>query len=499
MFSLPTLRTYFLYFTLFISGAVILVIEIAGARVLAPFYGSTIFVWSSLISVTLGFLALGYFIGGFIADKYPKGQLLYSILFLGGATGLLLIKSSVPLLSFSEQFGFRAGSLAATFLLFALPLFLLSMASPFAIRLLSRELEHTGHVSGSVFALSTVGSLGGALLVGFYLVPNFFISNIFTIAAAVMMGTTLVGLFLEKSPWRLILAAIVLFAAALLLPFSTGKDNDKVSVIHREPSFYGEIQVVEAHGLLCLVVESTTQTCIAEDGTQSLSYGNLITATFGEDFHADSALLIGLGGGVLARDLKERFDTIDVVEIDPKMVRIAKEFFNYDDSDPGLNTFVADGRKFIRASGKKYDIIIVDAFVGANPVPHLYTKKALEEIKDILSPMGMMIANTLGRPKGEGEMLPRSLAKTVGSVFPYLEVISTENVEEDPDAFGNILFLASNVPKTFPIRDEFIVRYNEEDLEGAILLTDARNPIELLGAAFAEETHKRYKRFLSSL
>jgi len=130
------MKTYFLYSILFLSGAVILVIEIAGARVLAPFYGSTIFVWSSLISVTLGFLALGYFVGGFIADKYPKGHVLYSILFLGGATGLLLIKASVPLLFLSEQFGFRAGSVAAALFLFALPLFLLSMAGPFAIRLL---------------------------------------------------------------------------------------------------------------------------------------------------------------------------------------------------------------------------------------------------------------------------------------------------------------------------------------------------------------------------
>ena len=118
MFFLNKLRTYFLYLTLLVSGGVILVIEIAGARVLAPFYGSTIFVWSSLIAVTLGFLALGYFIGGFFADKYPKGQCFYFIIFLGGAIALLLIKLNQPLLVFSDRFGFKFGPLVATLMLF---------------------------------------------------------------------------------------------------------------------------------------------------------------------------------------------------------------------------------------------------------------------------------------------------------------------------------------------------------------------------------------------
>jgi len=142
------LRNIWLHLTLFITGAGVLVIEIVGTRVLSPFYGSTIFVWSSLIAVTLGFLALGYFASGFIADKFPKGSLLYFLIFLGGALALLLMKLNQPLLVFSDSFGFRMGPLVASLVLFALPLMFLGMAGPFVIRLMAVTLEQTGHVSG---------------------------------------------------------------------------------------------------------------------------------------------------------------------------------------------------------------------------------------------------------------------------------------------------------------------------------------------------------------
>src|SRR4030042_308912 len=149
-----SIKNYFLYFTLFVSGGVILIIEIAGTRILAPFFGSTIFVWSSLITTTLGFLALGYFLGGVLADKYPKAYCFYFAIFLGGGAALVLIKLNQHLLVFSDKFGFKFGPLVSSALLFALPLLLLSMAGPFAIRLLSREREHSGHVSGMVFGIS---------------------------------------------------------------------------------------------------------------------------------------------------------------------------------------------------------------------------------------------------------------------------------------------------------------------------------------------------------
>src|SRR3989344_1899788 len=127
----------FIYITVFLTGAAILIIEILGTRVLAPFYGSTIFVWSSLITVTLGALALGYFAGGWLADAYPSRRRLYGVIFTSGFLVVLMVKVSVPILSFSNSFGFRWGPFVATFIIFSLPLFFFGMVTPFVIRLLT--------------------------------------------------------------------------------------------------------------------------------------------------------------------------------------------------------------------------------------------------------------------------------------------------------------------------------------------------------------------------
>ncbi len=497
--SLNRIRNYYIFFTLFLSGAVILIIEIAGSRILAPFYGSTVFVWSSLITVTLGFLALGYFIGGFFADKYPRPQCFYFVIFLGAASALFLIKFNQYLLVFSDKFSFKFGPLVAGLALFAIPVFLLSMAGPYAIRLCSRIPEYAGHVSGIIFGVSTLGSLFGALLAGFYLLPNFFLRTIFSVFLAVLMVAAIIGLILEKSSRRMIAVSIFLLILLLLLPFfNTLKTDFSAAVIYHEPSFYGEIRVVEHLGQRCLEVNSSSQTCVSQkNGVQILSYGRLIASLLVAGGRNGDLLIVGLGGGILARDLKEKFKTVDSVEIDPKMVFTAKEFFGYNDSGSNTNTYIDDARNFIRKSVKKYDVIIVDAFSGANPVPHLYTRESFEEMKNILAPDGMLLVNSLGRPHGEGEILPQSVYKTLSSIFPYCKALSTENIKKDPEALGNIIFAASFKPEDFVIRDEFMVDYGKLTDEAEIL-TDGKNPIEIFSAASAGEVQKKYQQFLSS-
>ncbi|MDP2735174.1 MAG: fused MFS/spermidine synthase, partial [bacterium] len=205
-----SLQDYFLYVTVFITGAVVLIIEILGTRVLAPFYGTTIFVWSSLISVTLGALALGYFFGGYLADKRPQKKLLYGIIFLAGLLTSLLVKVSEPVLLFSDAFGFQWGPLVATSVLFTLPLCLFGMVTPFAVRLRVLSLEHTGHVAGTIFAVATVGSVLGAILAGFYFMPNFFFPTVFLVVGATSMAVGVLGLLLERVHGKMILGSLLL-------------------------------------------------------------------------------------------------------------------------------------------------------------------------------------------------------------------------------------------------------------------------------------------------
>lgn len=185
--QLSKFKTYFFYLTVFITGAIILIIEIVGSRILAPFYGSTIYVWSSLITSALAALAMGYYLGGKLADKRPDINIMYFIVGLAGILILLIPFYSNPILIWTDVLGTRFGPLAASAALFTPSLFLLGMVSPFAVKLATSKLENVGFRAGSLYALATLGSLFGVLLAGFYLAPNFALNSIINSSAITLI------------------------------------------------------------------------------------------------------------------------------------------------------------------------------------------------------------------------------------------------------------------------------------------------------------------------
>jgi len=190
------MRVLFFYCAIFISGASVLIVEIGGTRILTPFYGSTIFVWSSLISVTMIALAFGYMAGGFMADKRPTLHVLWFILFVAGVAIYLIPEYDHLILPPSDQLGSRWGPFVASLVLFAPSLFLLATVSPYAVKLRVKNLKQLGATAGNLYALATFGSLVGALLTGFYLAPNLPITLIFHYT-----GLTLAALFVL---WRIL-------------------------------------------------------------------------------------------------------------------------------------------------------------------------------------------------------------------------------------------------------------------------------------------------------
>ena len=242
---LSLIKIYYQYAMIFIGGAVVLILEIGGARLLAPFYGSTIFVWSSLITVTLGFLALGYFIGGIIVDRWPRIQLFYSVIFLGGLSALILLKLNRILLVWSDQFGFKFGPLVAALALFALPLLFSSMAGPFLIRLRAKSTDRSGHIAGTVFGVSTTGSLAGALLAGFYLIPNYSLANTLFYSVSFVMVLAIGGLLIERARLIIVAGAIALLILSYFMPIIKYSGEGSAKILHQESSFYADLKGVE--------------------------------------------------------------------------------------------------------------------------------------------------------------------------------------------------------------------------------------------------------------
>ncbi len=169
-----------LYVVVFVCGGVLMAFEMAGSRILAPTFGSTIFTWGSLIGVFLAALSLGYFVGGGLADRVPKFSLLGTIIAVAGLLVLLtplIAAYCCHWIDLRLGAGNRANPLFASVLLFFLPSMLLGMVSPFSVRLQAQSVATMGNVAGRLYALSTLGSIAGTLAATFWLVPTFWTSN----------------------------------------------------------------------------------------------------------------------------------------------------------------------------------------------------------------------------------------------------------------------------------------------------------------------------------
>ncbi|CAB1078238.1 hypothetical protein D1AOALGA4SA_5995 [Olavius algarvensis Delta 1 endosymbiont] len=287
---------YCLFITVFITGAVVLMLELLGTRIIAPFYGTTIYVWSSLISVALVCLALGYFAGGRMADRNPRIAMLYLFILLAGLSIVLLSLVDAPVLAATDALGPRWGALASAFLLFSLPLFFLGTIIPCAIKARARDLKDIGVTSGNLYAVSTVGSFVGAISTGFVLIPHFAISTVLNFIALLLFGVVAMGFVATKKYYGLLV--LPLLSVGLLLPRpDTGIAAD-VEVIYRTESPYGQIMVADWHHLRFLLIDGAMQSRYdLNTGEFNFPYLRLMQKAVNYHPGPRNCLVLGLGGG----------------------------------------------------------------------------------------------------------------------------------------------------------------------------------------------------------
>ena len=195
-FSTKKLNNFWLYGTVFFTGAAVMVIELLGTRLIAPFYGASLYVWTSLISVTLIALALGYYLGGIWADRTRFGLSL--IIALSGLLTLIIPGLVGPVLLATDPLGLRLGSFISTLILFSPSLIMLGMVGPFAVKLATSTLSDVGTSTGSIYAVSTVGSVVGTLFLGFYLFPIIGSREIFVGVGIALLLLSLVVILIER-------------------------------------------------------------------------------------------------------------------------------------------------------------------------------------------------------------------------------------------------------------------------------------------------------------
>jgi spermidine synthase len=481
-----TVPPWVLLLTVFVTGNVIMMLEVVGTRVVGPFFGVGIYVWSALITVALLALSAGYWLGGRWADAKRRPEFLFLTILLAAVFVFLIPVLRNPLLNFAGQFGVRGGVLVGSVLLFGVPLFLLGIVSPYATKLFTDQFDKIGSRVGLLYSVSTLGSFLGTVAMGFYLIPNFPIGSILVALGMTLMFMPLVYFLLIRARrWPLFVLAIVVGVGALVFfPRAPRiqQVNEFVKVIYKTTSFYGEIKVLQARDQRVLLVDGVTQSGeIMQTHKATPPYvidmSHLI-ARYNPT--AKKALVIGLGGGNIVHALLEQNLSVDVVEIDKKIIFVATQYFGVDPKR--ANITLEDGRRFVRLSKKKYDVVVLNTFSGESSPSHMLTREFFQEVHGVLEESGISVLNFVGYVQGPHRHAAGAVQATLQAANDWCHVYFREAKQN----FSNILFVAGR-GEVLPEPTEDTVweelKKTAAVISGhaeAVVCTDDYNPVDFL-------------------
>ncbi len=434
----------------FVCGAAVMVIELTGSRILAPYLGTSLTVWTSLIGLIMASLSLGYWWGGRLADRRPEAGLLGRIILLAAASTALVAvaKGLVFQVLQAQSPGLRLAAVAATLVLFGPPSFLLGMVAPFAVRLRLSDPLRSGRTAGRLYALSTAGSIVGTFLTGFVLIAWAGSGTILLITAA---GLCLASLFAHRGKPMPVLSCLALIL--LLFLVSHGRDAalaaadfvDADTPYNRILVYAGAEQDTGRMVRIMATGPQARQSAMYLDAPDELALPYTRFFRLAGRFRPDMRRMLVLGGGACSFP---RFALaawpglqVDVVELDPGVTALARSHFHLADQ-PGLRIVEEDGRTFLNRSGGGYDVIICDAFNSDYAVPfHLATLEAARLMRGALTENGVALVNMISPVGGARGRFYRALFATYAEAFPEVRAYAVEDAS-DPDRRQNVILAA---------------------------------------------------------
>ena len=472
--------------TLFLSGASIMVLEILGTRIIGPHFGVGLFVWTSLITVAMVALALGYWLGGRFADRHPSLSWLAALLLLAALLVAVIPLIRGPVLEAAWSLGLRTGSMVCAAALLFVPLFLLGMVTPFAVRLEASHVTAAGSSAGRLYAISTTGSVTGTILAGFILVPGFRVPTVLAmVAGALVFGALLCSLSSGLRRWLGAAALIMSLAAFLAWP-----RERPASLIAAGTCDGTDVRVVSHKNNRFLLVDQAVQTSVNAEGRALEKYTYFLASRLLlARPEAREMALIGLGGGGIVPLLAGEGVNVECVDLSPRIIDYARRHFGF--NVPGDKVHLMDGRVFLKQRPGKFDAVILDVFTGDRLAYSLCSVEGLRTAKQALAPGGMLAMNTWGLDEDKGMPSPvgGAIRATLEEVFEHVLAVP---------ASGNLLFFASDDPiapqrkvvmlQTFDIPRSFTwLKVPEVDWPKGMVLTDDWNPVDTLDARRLEQ------------
>lgn len=488
------LGSRYLYLLVFTVGACTMGTEIAGARLLAPYFGDSTIVWANTIAVVLVALSVGYWLGGRLADRRPDLWTLCRAV-LGGAVLIALIPFFArPFLGASVDafdqisIGGFAGSLVGVLVLLAVPVMVMGSVSPWAIRIAMDRVESSGEVAGRLYAISTAGSLVGTMVSALVTIPLLGTQRTFLVFALAVALVAAVGAAGWK--WSAVPASV---AVAILFPVGTIKASGPGEILFEAETTHQYARVVELEDGERRLELNEGQAIHSIYRPGEYLVGNywdegLVLPFVTSDRPPSRIAILGNAAGTMARAYGHFFPRtrVDAVEIDGELTELGRKYFDL--RNPRMRVFDEDARPWLRQADGEYDVIVVDAYHQPYIPFYLATREFFELARDRLAPGGVVLIN-VGHPEGSDD-LERALTRTMGTALP--------EVARDPVTDTNTMLIGSLSPLD-PARIERAARARppamppalrpvarataariEPPLTGGALWTDDRAPVEWL-------------------
>ena len=434
-------------------------VEFGASRLLAPYFGTSLYVWGVLIGLVLIYLSIGYVLGGRLADRHPTPDLLFQLTAWAGLWIGLIPLIAYPILLQSQRgfaelsVGLVLGTLLAVVLLFAVPVILLGCVSPFAIRLLLKDVKSGGNTAGAVYALSTAGSILGTFLPVFWMIPTLGTRPTLVVFSVALLALSVAGLWprtlTELWPRRWVFAVflVIVLVGSILLPHGI-KPPEVGTLLYEKDSPYHYIQVVQEGSKTELVLNEGQAIHSIYDPTSLVTggpwdyfmLGSYFRPAQAEEPRPSKVAILGLAGGTAARQMTAAFGTsVDItgVEIDPDILDVAHRYFHLD--EPNVHPVVQDARYWLATQGGRYDVIAMDAYRQPYIPFHLTTREFFQLASDHLAPGGAVVVNA-GRTATDFRLVD-ALASTMAAVYPNVFLV-------DVPSFSNTMIYGTSEPTT---------------------------------------------------
>lgn len=479
----------YLYVTVFVAGMTTLAVEFTTSRMLQSVFGTSNIVWANVIGMVLLFLTIGYFLGGRLADRYPRRIVFYSLVSVAGFCSVffllltsLILRSAASALA-SLMAGAVINSLIVVFLSLALPVTLLGCVSPFAVRLGVRDVNEAGRVSGRIYAISTWGSILGTYLPVLIIIP---LAG--TRLAAVLFGSSLLivglgGLWQAKRRAGLTASLLLIILIPFVVAWTRGGVKEFAGQVYETESAYNYVQVVRQENCNYLLLnEGQAYHSFYCDGgvVPHISvWSIMLAAPYFRDpsqlAEVESLAVVGLAAGTIPKQFTRVFGPIhiDGIELDPAIVEVGRTYFDL--VEPNINIIVGDGRYELNQLNNRYDVITLDAYKVPYIPWHLTTHEYFNEVRDHLNEDGVLAINVGRAP--QDRRLVEAMTATLLTVFPTVHTIDV------PGSLNSIL-IATVEPTSSRNLSANLNRLDEEadPLLGAALVTAVDNLVPTLAS-----------------